>query len=149
MAKQTKRVAWAVAALAATTVLVVRPLFRYFDLSPFNDQPFDRRIWLVAPERIKQGIIQESDNPRGRMVQDLLDHYLRPRMRRDQVAELLGAPDGRLTAKDFVPEPGTQVPAEALEYSLGYWSGFRVDLDVLRIGLDKSGRVIGAWVIQF
>src|ERR1051326_6121650 len=113
MAKQTKRVAWAVAALAATTVLVVRPLFRYFDLSPFNDQPFDRRIWLVAPERIKQGIIQESDNPRGRMVQDLLDHYLRPRMRRDQVAELLGAPDGRLTAKDFVPEPGTQVPAEA------------------------------------
>jgi hypothetical protein len=138
------RVAWV---LAAVATLVEMGVFRHFDFSPFNDQRFDRRAWLAVPQQIDTGLIQDNESPRGRMVQDILDHYLRPGMHRDQVVELLGRPDGN--PKVFEQVPGTRTPAEALMYHLGYWSGFRLDLDALYIYLDEAGRVTGAGVVQY
>jgi hypothetical protein len=89
----------------------------------FAGREFDRRIWRAHPTC-------ENDNPRGRMVEDLLKHHLREGTPRARVQELLGPP---------------QRSSDGLDYPLGYWSGFRIDCDYLHVDFDGAGRVSKAY----
>jgi Tol biopolymer transport system component len=95
-----------------------------FDVSdPFAGRKFDRELWLAHPTC-------ERDNPRGRMVKDLLERHLHQGIPRARVMELLGPPERSVGGVD---------------YPLGEWSGFRVDCDFLRVEFDLSGRLTRAY----
>jgi dipeptidyl aminopeptidase/acylaminoacyl peptidase len=95
-----------------------------FDVSdPFAGQEFDRRAWVAHPTC-------ERDNPRGRMVKDLLENHLQEGTPRAQVLELLGRPEHH---------------ARGLDYPVGEWSGFRIDCDFLHVDFDPSGRLKRAY----
>jgi dipeptidyl aminopeptidase/acylaminoacyl peptidase len=95
-----------------------------FDVSdPFAARKFDRELWLAHPTC-------EPDNPRGRMVKDLLEQHLRKGTPRARVVELLGPPERSLGGAD---------------YPLGEWSGFRVDCDFLHVEFDSRGRLTRAY----
>lgn len=92
----------------------------------FSGRRFDRRLWRGHPTC-------EPDNPRGRMVEDLLDRYLLKGTPKARVLELLGPP---------------QDDAEGLDYPIGEWSGFRVDCDYLHVDFDSNGRLTRAFTWQ-
>ena len=47
---------------------------------------FDQTVWLANPN------LEDTHNPRARMVQDVLDHHLQSGMSRKSVVALLGVP---------------------------------------------------------
>ncbi|MCC2668438.1 MAG: hypothetical protein K0Q72_909 [Armatimonadetes bacterium] len=107
-------------------------------LDPFNQARFDRQAWVAAP------------GDRGPMTSDLLRRHLKKGTGRQEVLALLGKPDQRKThqGKPLVEGAGSERTREILRYSLGNWSGLRMDTDYLDLAFDESGRLIGAWVWQ-
>ncbi len=95
---------------------------------PFGGQRFDARVW-----RAQAGSLN-PDNPRGPMTSNLRRHHLRRGMARQEVVRLLG-------------EDGGAGP-HSLSYTLGAWSGFRIDYDTLDITFDASGRLERTTVVQ-
>ena len=98
-------------------------------LSPFDDLEFDSAVWKQHPG--------ETDwkSPRGRMYEDIERRLERTAPTREEVLELLGEPYRE-------DEHGT------LEYSLGAWSGFRIDFDSMYVGFSPDGRVSGVYRVQ-
>jgi hypothetical protein len=107
-------------------------------MDPFNQTQFDRQAWVAAPP------------DRGPMTRDLLRRHLKKGTGRQEVLALLGKPNGRVTYKGqpLVEGAGYERTREILRYSLGAWSGYRMDPDYLDLAFDESGRLIGAWVWQ-
>jgi len=91
-------------------------------LSPFDDLKFDQTVWH------QYSGYSDPRSPRGRMYEDLESILLRTRPSREDVLQILGEPDA----------PARE---QALEYSLGAWSGFRIDFDTMVIAFDASGDV--------
>jgi hypothetical protein len=144
-----RRAAWALIGLGMLTLFLVTAPgllnLALFGPSPFNDLRFNRQAWLKGEGR---------DNPRGKMLQDLLDHQLMKGMERARVLQLLGPPDNKLDAHQSQEKfrdsdvPLDRKTDQLLEYHLGAWSGFRMDEDFLEITFDKEGRLLGAWRVQ-
>ena len=111
---------------------VAGPPFAY----PFDDRRFDQKIWVQAAET--------QDNPRGRMVVDLIGHHLKPGMPEAAVERLLGAPNSKQTPEYFALKATGTIWC----YSIGAWSGFRMDGDGLAIQFDSGGYLVNAWHYQ-
>lgn len=93
-----------------------------FDASdPFAGRDFSSAVWKAHPN------CDEDTNPRGRMYSDLVERVLEKGMTRVRVLGLLGPPD--------------RTEAGALQYPLGFWSGFGIDCDYLAVELDGRGVV--------
>jgi hypothetical protein len=104
---------------------------------PFDDEPFDRVTWL-------QNSDANDDNPRGHMVESLIDHLNDLQPVRSDVIELLGPAEqkcGRLN-------PPVGAVETCLSYNLGSWSGFRMDPDTLDVYFDPDGRFLEAFPVQ-
>lgn len=86
---------------------------------PFNDRPFEAAAWRAADGGAR-------DCPRGEMVADLAARELRTGRPRSELVELLGAPD----AGDAPRWCG---------WRIGWWSGLRIDQDVLELHFDPDG----------
>ncbi len=128
----------AVLVLCGPTVLgwladAAGPPFAY----PFDDRKFDQKLWAQAS-------VETQDNPRGRMVVDLLEHYLKPGMPEAAVERLLGAPNSKQTPEYFALKATGTIWC----YSVGAWSGFRMDGDVLAVHFDTRGNLVRAWHYQ-
>jgi hypothetical protein len=93
---------------------------------------FDRQIWIPNPNR------DVKDNPRSRMVGDLMRHHLKLGVHRRQVKGLLGEPDQE------VPERGEVVD----QYDLGYMGWFGIDASVLQLEYDQSGKLAATSVFE-
>jgi hypothetical protein len=115
MAKHTNRVAWGLAVVLG--VMLAGPWRVRFDANPFNDRRFDRQTWLSG---------QGRRNPRGQMLQDVLDRRLRRGMTRESVIRLLGKPD-------IDPGDGSAY------YLLGRLRAW--EEDILRLAFDRQGRL--------
>lgn len=102
-------------------------VYREFLNEPFDDWWFDQKIWMA-----NRG--SGSDNPRGKMVTDLQKRVL-PGMSREEVRFLLGPPDAGGWG-------------DTMSYSIGSWSGFGMDPDILDIAFDKTGIVTAVGVSQ-
>jgi hypothetical protein len=109
------------------------PPFAY----PFDDRKFDQKLWARASA-------EAQDNPRGRMVVDLLDRYLKPGMPEAAVERLLGAPSSTQTPEYFALKTTGTIWC----YSIGAWSGFRMDGDGLAVHFDTKGKLVRAWCYQ-
>lgn len=86
---------------------------------PFNDRAFDAAAWRAADGGAR-------DCPRGEMVADLAARELRAGRPRGELVALLGAPD----AGDGARWCG---------WRIGWWSGLRLDQDVLELHFDADG----------
>jgi hypothetical protein len=102
--------------------------FVVFD-NPFDDRKFVQEVWG------KFGKSDDPDNPRGQMVEDLQERFLKRGMMKQQVVNLLGEPDFEKTERFF-------------KYNLGAWSGFRIDDDSLDMEFDRDGRLINSRTVQ-
>ena len=103
-------------------------LFASLD-NPFDDRPFSETTWAAYHQST------DYDSPRGQMYADLKRHHLRRGMSRDEVLALLGEPDLRESATHF-------------SYSLGAWSGFRMDYDTLEVEFSKAGHLTSVDRVQ-
>jgi hypothetical protein len=126
----------ALSLLAAFLLVAIVVILRSTSPPGWGDLPFDQKQW-------KAGKTNHPDNIRGKMVRSLVRHEQFRGKTRAEVVELLGPPDGanhRINDDLFVPDA---VAAEATEfdYTLGMYSGFRMDYDVLEIRFDDRGRV--------
>ncbi len=110
----------AIVALAAIAMMVSARLGLGGD--PFNDRAFDAGLW-----RSSDG--EQFDCPRGEMLANLEAQHLRVGAPREQMLALLGPPDA--TGQDGLAS-----------WYLGYWSGFRVDMDSLDLQFDGDGRLV-------
>jgi WD40-like Beta Propeller Repeat len=88
---------------------------------PFAGRRFSSAVWKAHPH------CDEDTNPRGRMYADLAGRVLENGMTRARVLALLGPPD--------------RTEGGALQYPLGFWSGFGIDCDYLAVELDRRGVV--------
>lgn len=104
-------------------------LFMVLTSDPFDDRRFDRSVWLAMHGS------QDRDNPRGPMARDVQRILLEAKMSRAQVREMLGSPDGHETPSLW-------------QYTLGMWSGFRIDYDSLDVHFDDRGRATKVRVVQ-
>ena len=92
-------------------------------LFPFDQRRFDAAVWQVHQQDT------DPDNPRGPMVGDLSRRYLRRGQTRARVLALLGPPNDDATASE-------------VNYTLGMWSGWRIDYDLLELTFDAHGRLV-------
>src|SRR5689334_16736512 len=93
------RVAWGLAVvLAMGTMIGCAP-----DL--YSGRPFVRQDWLAGSRIVRQQSTN-ADNPRCKMVADLMSHHLKPGMTHQQVLQLLGKPDDHCTQKQFRERTG-------------------------------------------
>lgn len=109
------------------------PPFAY----PFDDRRFDQKIWTQANA-------ETQDSPRGRMVVDLLENYLKPGMSEAAVERLLGVPSSKQAPEYFALKTTGTIWC----YSVGAWSGFRMDGDGLAVHFDTKGKLVRAWHYQ-
>jgi hypothetical protein len=122
------------------SALVVTPIWLYHHLDlddPFDDSSFDRATWIQHGDA-------DDDNPRGHMVESLVDRLKDNRPRRGEVIDLLGPSDrecGRL-------EPPVGPIEMCLSYHVGSWSGFRMDPDTLDVYFGADGRFLDAFPVQ-
>ena len=79
--------------------------------------------------------MHNSGQSHGRMYYDIERRLERTAPTREEVLQLLGEPYRE-------DEHGT------LEYSLGAWSGFRIDFDSMYVNFDRDGRVSGVCKVQ-
>jgi len=125
---------------AILAAVIIAPIWWYHRMElddPFNDSSFDRVTWIQHGDA-------DDDNPRGHMVESLIDRLEEHRPGRNEVIELLGPSErgcGRLE---------TQIaPVETcLSYHLGSWSGFRMDPDTLDVYFGDDGRFLEALPVQ-
>jgi hypothetical protein len=118
-----------VAGILVAVVVVLYFLMQAMSGNPFGDRKFDRNLWQSCYGSNSQ------DNPRGQMFDDLRKNYLRKSMSKAEVIALMGKPDY---------EDG----AEFISYKLGYWSGFRIDLDTLDLRFNKEGKLRKFYRVQ-
>jgi len=104
----------------------------------FGNLPFDQEQWKTAQTDADGYCV------RGEMVSRLLRRHKLVGMTQEEVIQLLGSPDragwGDPTRDDAPPE------ACELDYALGVFSGFRLDMDYLTLHFDDTGRV-DAWSV--
>ena len=98
-------------------------------VSPFDDLEFDSAVWKQNPGE------KNHNSPRGRMYDDIERRLDRTAPTREEVLELLG-------------EPYREDDNGTLEYSLGAWSGFRIDYDSMYVSFGSDGRVSGVYRVQ-
>ena len=120
--EQKKRLSGARAFVARMSVLALILWIFGSVLSPFDDREFDPTVWR------QHAGSSDWQSPRGRMYEDLRRSLLRDRPMREEVIQLLGPPD-------------TSGQGAALRYTLGAWSGFRIDYDTMVVTFDESQRV--------
>lgn len=111
--------------------------YTLFD-SPFDEMKFDRGLWQ-SKAVWKYDQMTEKQPLRGMMYCDLVDHYVHNGMTKSEVEQLLGKPDNK--------DDAWGAHKDVWNYSLGAWSGFRVDGDYLTVEFDKQGKVVafGGW----
>ena len=116
----------------AIVLALLLPIIIYkFFLFPniWNDLTFNENHWKQFHNS------RESDNPRGKMYEDLRSKLLDRRPPKEVVLQMLGEPD-------FSKEDSF------LSYNLGMWSGFRVDYDSIDIYFDENGVVMDVKRVQ-
>lgn len=101
--------------------------FVVFDY-PFDDKDFNKIVWVKYHES------KDPDNPRGQMLEDLQNKYLKPGLSKSKIKELLGEPDLDKSDNLWV-------------YNLGMWSGLRIDYDSLNIEF-KNDHLISSRQVQ-
>ena len=110
--------------------------------------------------------VGDIHNPRLPMVQDLLDHHLRPGMPRDSVLRLLGPPESEGLQRRLSHGPWPEslwararhmpldslnrlITASPLDTILSYPIGWSIiDPMSLYIRLDRRGHVVSARVVE-
>lgn len=95
----------------------------------FRTSSFDATEW----KSLKVGTA-DSSCYRGGMVRDIQRNVLRVGLTREEVEQLLGAPDA---SRDSIHE-----------YVLGMCSGWRIDFDTLDVRFDSTGRLLTTQVTQ-
>ncbi len=104
----------------------------------FGNLPFDQEQWKTGE------VTRDGYCVRGAMVSKLLRRHELVGMTQEEIIQLLGPPDragwGDPIRDDAPPE------ACELDYALGAFSGFRVDMDYLTLHFDDNGRV-DAWSV--
>jgi outer membrane protein assembly factor BamE (lipoprotein component of BamABCDE complex) len=106
-------------------IIILYPVFE----NRFDDGTFDRELWHTYHQSM------DRDNPRGNMADDLRENHLRQGMKKDEVIALLGEPD-------------FDEQTHVFKYTLGMWSGTRIDYDSLDIEFDLSGRLVKTSIVQ-
>jgi len=106
--------------------------------APFDDRDFDRATW----SRMRGS--DERDNPRGQMLDDLVEDLEARRPSRDEVIVMLGPTESECA----VLSPPIGPKDTCLSYILGMWSGFRIDYDTLDVYFGDDGRVRKAMAVQ-
>ena len=86
----------------------------------------------------------DPDNPRGQMVEDLVDDLEARRPLREEVIAMLGSSEFECS----VLSPPVGATDTCLSYNLGMWSGFRMDYDTLDVYFEADGRVLEAVTVQ-
>ncbi len=111
-------------------LVIFGALFWYFFLNdPFDDWWFDEQIWKAQHHK------NNFSNPRGKMASDLKHRVLTTTMTQQQVLNLLGPPDWGQD-KTY------------LSYSIGDWSGFRMDGDIFVVEFGAAGKVTQVYWYQ-
>ena len=116
----------AVSAVVLATIVMVGPFLYEVFRNPYNDKPFDRKVWLSAADD------DSRDNPRGPMADDLRRRFLRKGMMKKEVRSLLGDPAN----SQYEEARGRED-----HYFLGYWGYMSTDGDYLIVHYDKAGKV--------
>ncbi len=70
------------------------------------------------------------------MFDDLIKNHLRKNMSKDEVVALIGKPD-------------YEDRTEFFSYKLGFWSGFRIDLDTLDLEFSRDGKLKKSYRVQY
>ena len=107
--------------LVMTAVVVMLLMLRsaMLQMDPFSGRRFNPQDWAAHRND------ESPDNPRAHMVADLFKNHLRTGMSRNEVQALLGEPEEKTDAGEWL-------------YILGMWSGFRIDYDLLHIQFDAD-----------
>ena len=100
----------------------------YFINSPFDDRPFDRKLWIDNYDN------QNPDNPRAEMIYDLKKNYLKTEMTRREIIQLLGKPDRR-DEKHF------------MSYLVGM-QGFAADPGQLEFEFNGEAKVVKYYLVE-
>ena len=133
------------AVLAAIVLLGVAGLIAYRGfIGPrgWGTEPFDPSRWRAAD-------VHDINNPRGRMVWSLLRQHQLIGMTHTQVRQLLGPPDYLYDEAGHYTSPvGEADSSRGWGYSLGPYSGFQIDDDVLCLRFGTEGRVVWCGVFQ-
>jgi hypothetical protein len=121
-------------------VLIAVALWFVWDnpMDPFDNASFDQALWA------KWRGSWDYDNPRGHMAADLIDRLEDDRPTRAEVVALLGPSEA--PCHDLTPSVGSV--QECLSYSIGSWSGFRMDSDTLDVYFGNDGRVRSSLTVQ-
>ena len=110
-------------AFSITAIILALTMLLLRRADPYSGLEFDRAVWNRFANN------SEADNPRARMIRDLLKNHIHLGMEQSEVTALLGEPDE-------TPSPSHY------EYGLGRWSGLILaDFDVLEIKFNATGRV--------
>jgi hypothetical protein len=128
--------------LVAVICVVIAALALWFTWNdptdPFDNAFFEQVVWS------KWRGSWDADNPRGHMAADLINRLKDRQLTRDEVVALLGPPEAPCSV--LTPPAG---PTETcLSYSIGSWSGFRMDSDTLDVYFGHDGRVRSAFTVQ-
>jgi hypothetical protein len=116
--------------LVSFFVVCVFAIFCWLFSNPFNNDKFAQDIWL---QYAGSG---DTYNPRGPMVEDLIEGHLKVGLPKNEVIQLLGTAD---TAEDNHCDG----------YILGMWSGFAIlDYDYLHVCYDGSDKLVSAFPAQ-
>jgi hypothetical protein len=105
---------------------------------PFDNASFDQALWS------KWRGSWDPDSPRGHMASDLIGRLERGQPTRSDVLALLGPPEA--PCSKLTPPAGDL--GQCLSYSIGSWSGFRMDSDTLDVYFGYDGRVRNAFTVQ-
>lgn len=146
MANKTKAVllgaviAVPIATIVVGLLLVFTPLGMHS--TPFYGASFDKARWRTAHRGKTSEEIgrKQAQCIRGAMFGDLRNRYLRPGTAKARVIGLLGKPDFGST--------GTHQGNTCERWTLGFCSGFKVDLDSLNVCFDAADRVSHVFRLQ-
>lgn len=113
--------------IVALVAVISVPLICWFSLKyyadPYGRMTFQQDIWLAHHNS------DDSENPRGMMINDLKQNHLKKGMSMKDVIDLLGEPDSE-KMPDF------------LSYDLGIWAGsLSVDWDTLDLKFNEDGNL--------
>ena len=130
--------AWAIvlASLALGGTLLCRRGTQYM---PEGSVAFQREVWIAHSAN------DDPRNPRGKMVDDLIDRHLQNGMSCTQVLVLLGPP---------AEPPNGLIPTDPcigrreLSWFIGNWNGFGIDDNYLVVKFDERGVLVSARWIQ-
>ena len=103
-----------------------------------SSERFDQKQWLSAGNRAHK-------NLRGSMIEDLSKNILKRGLSENSVLDLLGKPDRIDPPSKFGGVERHKNARKVWSYSVGQWSGFRVDEDFLAVAFDARGEVLASW----